>query len=118
MALETGTCAWCNRRLPPRRLRGRPRRYCSDACRQSAHRAKTDYVDWATSVDVPLPDLSPPMPDPDEQAVQVLLELRTLSGICLRLGVEARPQFAWRFSHLGKGISALLDDLFEGMPER
>ena len=112
MALETGICAWCNGRLPPRRLRGRPRRYCSDACRQSAHRAKTNYVDWATSAQVPLPDLSAPTPDSDEQAVTTLLEVRALAGICQRLGVEARPSFAWRFARLGRGITALADELF------
>jgi hypothetical protein len=112
MALETGTCAWCNGQLPPRQRIGRPRRYCSDACRQSAHRAKTGYIDWATSAEEPLPDLSPPVPDTDEQAVRTLLEMRTLAGVCLRLGVESRPQFAWRFAHLGEGIVALMDDLF------
>jgi hypothetical protein len=115
MALETGTCAWCDGRLPPRQPRGRPRRYCSNACRQSAHRAKTGYIDWATSADVPLPDLSgPPASDTDEQAVLTLLEIRTLASVCLRLGVEARPKLAWRFCRLGKGIAALLDDLFLG----
>jgi hypothetical protein len=115
MALETGICAWCNGQLPPRQRRGRPRRYCSNACRQSAHRAKVNYVDWATSADVPLPDLSgPPVPDTDEQAVRVLLEVRTLASICLRLGVEAHPAFAWRFARLGDRIAALMDDLFGG----
>jgi hypothetical protein len=113
VALETGTCAWCNGRLPPRQRIGRPRRYCSDACRQSAHRAKTDYIDWATSADVPLPDLSAaPLPDTDEQAVRTLLEVRTLAGVCMRLGVEARPQLAWRFARLGDGINSLIEDLF------
>ena len=112
MALETGICAWCNGQLPPRQRTGRPRRYCSNACRQSAHRAKTGYIDWATSVDVPLPDLSAPVPDTDEQAVRTLLEMRTLAGVCLRLGIEARPQFAWRFARLGEGIVALMNDLF------
>lgn len=42
--------------------------------------------------DVPLPDLSAgPTPDTVEQAVRTLFEVRTLAGICLRLGVEARP---------------------------
>ena len=112
MALETGTSAWCGRHLPPRQRTGRPRRYCCNACRQSAHRAKVGYIDWATSADVPLPDLSAPALDTDEQAVRTLLELHTLAGTCLRLGIEARPQFAWRFARLGKGILALLDDLF------
>ena len=113
MALETGTCAWCNGQLPPRQRRGRPRRYCSNACRQSAHRTKVGYIDWATSADVPLPDLSgPPAPDTDDQAVLTLLELRTLAGVCLRLGIEARPQLAWRFARLGDGIATLMNDLF------
>ena len=64
---------------------------------------------------MPLPDLSgPPVPDTGEQAVRTLLEMRTLAGICLRLGIEARPQLAWRFSHLGSGVSALLNELFGG----
>jgi hypothetical protein len=113
MALESGICAWCNGRLPPRQSRGRPRRYCSNACRQSAHRAKVNYVDWATSADVPLPDLSgPPASDTDEQAVHTLLEIRTLASVCLRLAIEARPQLAWRFGRLGGGIVTLMNDLF------
>jgi hypothetical protein len=62
---------------------------------------------------VRLPDLSDaPAPDPDEQAVLTLLELRTLAGVCLRLGIEARPQLAWRFGRLGDGIVTLMNDLF------
>ena len=113
MAFETGTCVWCNGALPPRRRTGRPRRYCSSACRQSAHRAKMGYIDWAASADVRLPDFSdPPAPDTDEQAVRTLLEMRSLAGVCLRLGIEARPQLAWRFERLGAGVAALVDDLF------
>ena len=115
MAFETGTCAWCNGTLPARRRTGRPRRYCSSACRQSAHRAKTGYIDWAASADVRLPDLSDPLPpDTDEQAVRTLLEMRVLAGVCLRLGIEARPQLAWRFGRLGDGVVTLIDELFEG----
>jgi hypothetical protein len=62
---------------------------------------------------VALPDLSgPPASDTDDQAVRALLEIRTLAGACLRLGIEARPQLAWRFGRLGTGIAALVDDLF------
>ncbi len=71
------------------------------------------YIDWATSADVRLPDLSDaPAPDTDEQAVLTLLELRTLAGVCLRLEIEARPQLAWRFGRLGDGIISLISDLF------
>jgi hypothetical protein len=62
---------------------------------------------------VRLPDLSDaPAPDTDEQAVLTLLELRTLAGVCQRLGIEARPQLAWRFARLGDGITTLMKDLF------
>jgi hypothetical protein len=71
------------------------------------------YIDWATSADVPLPDLSaPPATDTDDQAVLTLLELRTLASVCSRLGIEARPQLAWRFGRLGDGIATLMNDLF------
>ena len=56
--------------------------------------------------------LCAPAPDTDEQAVLTLLELRTLAGVFLRLRIEARPQLAWRFGHLGDGIVTLMNDLF------
>ena len=62
---------------------------------------------------MPLPDLSAaPVPDTDEEAVRTLLEVRTLVGVCLRLGVEARPPLAWRFARLGRGITTLMGNLF------
>jgi hypothetical protein len=35
-------CEACGRLIPPRKGRGRKRKYCGDACRQSAHRGRRE----------------------------------------------------------------------------
>lgn len=60
-------------------------------------------------------DLSPLASSTDEQIARALLEARGVAGTFLRIGREARPQFAWRAERLGGAIAAAIDDYFGGV---
>ena len=109
-------CSRCNAPLPPSKAgRGRPRVYCSDACRKSACRERrvdgeTVLVGQIARGKVPLPIAA----STDEQVARVILEARGIAASFLRLGHIARPAFAWRCENVGLAIVAALDMQFEG----
>jgi hypothetical protein len=96
---------------------GRPRRFCSDACRKAAYNLRRSEIVWepmdagrAESAVTP----GPPPARPDEAVASAILEARTIAGAFTHLGSHARPQLAWRCAKAGEAIHAALDDYFEG----
>jgi hypothetical protein len=51
----------------------------------------------------------------DEQVARAILEARAVAGSLLRLGHQARPEFAWRCERAGLAIAKALDTYFEGV---
>lgn len=73
------TCAECSRQLPAAQATGRPRRYCSDACRQKARRRRT-ALPW------------PPAPPPGYPGDPRVTRRRTAEALVASLeGAPAAP---------------------------
>ncbi|MBN2565984.1 MAG: hypothetical protein JXB46_09780, partial [Candidatus Eisenbacteria bacterium] len=107
------TCIHCGEPLP--HGSSRRRRYCSDACRVAAARRR-QTGDLLRSP-VPLgtePAMLPASAHPDDQVAVAILEARAIASAFLRLGREARPQFAWRCEAVG---IALAEALRRSFPE-
>jgi len=116
--LRIDTCEFCGNDLPTRAATGRPRRYCRNACRDAASRAKRAV--FAAPAD------QPPSPDaeiveaflvgraaaPDDQVLAAVHETLLLVVSYRRLGVEARRQFAWRCASMADAIEAALQRYF------
>lgn len=120
-------CADCGEPLPPRKPgSGRPRRWCSEACRKKAHRRRhAVVVDWTAAGPVRLVPYVPPegtiptppprekVAPPEEQLAAAVLEAYTLAGLLRHLAHKVgRPQHAWRAEKLAEGLTELLEDLF------
>jgi endogenous inhibitor of DNA gyrase (YacG/DUF329 family) len=101
---------------------GRPRLYCSNRCRQAAHRRRHAGADL-----IPAEHLEPlgqehggtlPRPAPTEDQVAcAILEARAIAGAFLRLGREACPQLRWRCEGVGKALSEALARYFRELEE-
>ena len=118
--LAINKCAFCSAQLQ-RSRRGRPRLFCSDACRDRARRAREERE----CAEQPLPygEIDPAgrvceaeelaglleLPgDPDEAVVEAILRARQAAasfGVAAR---RARPQLAFRCSRAADEIAALL----------
>lgn len=87
--------------------------YASPACRTRAFRQR-----HATDELLPLPDVIRDAPvsvagrSTDLQVQQAVVETRTLAFTLLRLGIEARPELAWRCTRMGEAIQQALEDHF------
>ena len=100
---------------------GRPRLYCSNGCRQAAHRRRH-------AVDALIPaggleqvghehgTLPPPAPTEDQVACAIL-EARAIAGAFLRLGREACPQLRWRCEGVGTALAEALARYFRELEE-
>lgn len=110
-------CAWCSTPLPPAKKTGRPRRYCNETCRLTAFRHKQLVAAFDGAPIEPLSNRSAAAPAPgvntDEQVARAVLEAKNLAGAFHRLGLEARPQFAWRASGMAQAIQSALVEFFE-----
>ena len=91
---------------------GRPRLFCSNRCRQAAHRRRHAADDL-----FPAGSLEPvgeergilPAPAPTEDQIAcAILEARAVAGAFLRLGREACPQLRWRGEGVGKALTEAL----------
>jgi len=103
------------------RAGGRPRLYCSNGCRQAAHRRRH-------AVDVLFPtgsleavgqkhgSLPPPAPTEDQVACAIF-EARAIAGAFLRLGREACPQLRWRCEGVGKALDEALAGYFRELEQ-
>jgi hypothetical protein len=100
---------------------GRPRLYCSNGCRQAAHRRRhaVDALFPAGSLEAVGREhgkLSPPAPTEDQVACAIL-EARAISGAFLRLGREACPQLRWRCEGVGEALAEALARYFHELEE-
>lgn len=111
--LKIARCSWCNEPLPPAKTTGRPRLYCSDACKLAAFRNRRHEP----SVEVRdiAPDELPELPalSADELVARAIAEGRTLGAAFIRLGREARAPLAWRCEEVGIAILSTIDEHFE-----
>lgn len=112
----------CLNDLPPRAKRGPARRYCGATCRSAAYRQRQAVAAELVPADASdLADLSleacwtPEPPGDDEQVARAISDAKGPAGQFLRLGREARPQFAWRCENVGLALAAALDEYFEGI---
>jgi hypothetical protein len=100
---------------------GRPRLYCSNRCRQAAHR-RGHAVDGLLPADrfeevgQEHGSLPPPVPTEDQVACAIL-EARAVAGAFLRLGREACPQLRWRCEGVGKALAEALVCYFRELEE-
>ena len=118
--LAINQCAFCSAQLQ-RSARGRPRLYCSDACRDRARRAREERE----SAEQPLPydEIDPAggacdveelaglleLPgDPDEAVVEAILRARQAAASFGMAARRARPQLAFRCSRAAGEIAAVL----------
>lgn len=123
MSFVIPICVTCRRPLEPRaEPRGRPRLYCSDACRRRAWRDRQSTVAILEAYDAPAPTPAvnpapslPPAASTDDQVARAVLELTHIGGAFARLSREARPELAWRAELLAAKIREGLDDLFGGI---
>ena len=105
------SCIWCGAPLPAGSRRSR--RYCSGACRVAALRQRR-----AAEAAAPLQPLGterghvPSAAHPDDQVAAAVLEARGVANAFLRLGLEARPQLAWRCEGVGGAMAEALRRFF------
>ncbi len=117
--LQIGTCEFCGDDLPPQAATGRPRRYCRNACRDAASRAKravsaADQAGEPASPDAEVVEafLVGRSKDRDDQVLAVVHETLLLVISYRRLGTQARRQFAWRCAGMADAIEAALQRYF------
>ena len=100
---------------------GRIRLYCSNGCRQAAHRCRHAVDDL-----IPAERLEPvgqehgvvpPAASPEDQVACAILEARAIAGAFLHLGREACPQLRWRCEGVGKALTEALACYFRELEE-
>jgi hypothetical protein len=102
--------------------KGRPRVYCSNACRSTARRRRREAAEEAT-LDGVTPDeyagldvrelLGPSAKDPDAAVLQTVLMARAVAaefGVAAQI---ARRQFSWRCEAMANHIAEGLKTYFE-----
>lgn len=93
--------------------------YASGACRVRAYRRRQATIELTPAGELtPDPGAAAPVPvrvntaRADDQVARSILEARAVGFAFARLGVEARPELAWRCAKLGTAILAALDSAF------
>jgi hypothetical protein len=116
MASTLPLCLLCGEPFPGARSN---RRYCSTRCRVAAHRSRQSApiakpVEFHEDLPEPAQPLGceAPIGDPDGQVAAAVLEAETLAAVFLRLGRQARPQFAWRCEKVGRSLQQAMTDNF------
>ncbi len=99
----------------------RPRLYCSNGCRQAAHRRRHSVDDL-----IPAEHLEtighehgtlPPPASTEDQVACAILEARAIAGAFLRLGREACPQPRWSCEGVGRALAEALARYFRELEE-
>jgi hypothetical protein len=107
-------CAQCHRPLPARRSRGPAASYCSRSCRQAAYRQRrrehAHLEPLGLAAQTIVPALAPA--NVDSQVQQAILDGRGVAGCFIRLGREARVEFAWRCAKTGEAMLDAMDRYF------
>lgn len=115
--------------MPPRPTAGRPKRYCSGACRTAAYRDRQAAEFYAeptpllsaapdTVVRAELLEVADALIEdrasapPEDQLVRTVIEWRTLSASLRRLEALLPKGLAWRAGEAAKRLDAVLEDLF------
>ena len=100
---------------------GRPRLYCSNGCRQAAHRRRHAVDDLFPAERLePVGQehgVVPPPASTEDQVACAILEARAIAGAFLRLGREACPQLRWRCEGVGKALAEALACYFRELEE-
>jgi hypothetical protein len=115
--MAVSSCAYCHQPLPVRRSRGPAASYCSRACRQSAYRARVRQQTHLEPLGLAAQTISPVRApaEADRQVAQAILEARSVAGAFIRLGSEARIEFAWRCAKVGEAMLDAMDRYFPGL---
>ena len=100
---------------------GRPRLYCSNGCRQAAHRRRhaDDGLFPAGSLE-PVGEERGILPAPaptEDQVACAILEARAIAAAFPRLGREACPQLRWRCEGVGTALAEALARYFRELEE-
>ena len=121
MGLGIHKCVVCSSSFKPAAT-GRPRLYCSNACRLAAQRRRrigraTSAPSQATEETVADTEdfarLVFALPvDPDEAVAKVVLEARSLGACFGFLGRTARPEFSWRCEKMADHVADGLKKYF------
>lgn len=113
MATEQPKCACgCGAILIRRGRSGPAPQYASAVCRKRAERQRKAGIDLERVVHAGAPEQERSNVPTDEQVARAILEARTIGNAFIRLGREARPEFAWRCAKAGQAIVAGLRDAF------
>ena len=126
--LDLNRCTICGTELR-RAATGRPRLYCSNACRLKAQRQRKSDRLLGVMVgggagrpqhelgDIAPEDiLGPKGRDPDEAVVESIMLARAAAAAFGVSGRRARPQLSWRCSRMADHIAAGLDRYFKPKP--
>ena len=121
--LDVSLCEYCGEPLPPRCSTGRRRRFCCNAHRDAAGRARRstfaippDLTDLALDPHEPVEAfLVGQSSSTDDQVFAVLRELLLLTVTCRRLASQCRSQFAWRCAGMADALDAALSRYFKGL---
>lgn len=111
MTLKPTICATCRQPLTQPK-RGRARVYCSTACRKSAFRSRQVSFGYLPQI-VKDAEATVAGISTDEQVARAVIEARSVGLALVRLGAEARPEFAWRCAKAGEAITEALADSFK-----
>lgn len=115
MAAHVPKCARCGQPLALGPT-GRPRRYCSQTCRQLAYAARKRALPYLPHVPPPATDENVPhLVGSDEEVARAILEARSIASAVSRLSHMARPEFAWRLELVAHVLTSALDEYFGGV---
>lgn len=132
MSVITGRCV-CGNPIPPTVGRGRPRKFCSDACRYYAknQRSVTGWTSSSNSIAKPtdprtyrrrslecvvrLLDGERSTLLPEDLLAQALIEARQLAWAVRRAGAECPPPLRARAYEVAAGFERVLNQQFEGI---
>lgn len=105
-------CAWCKAPIEQKPT-GRPRRFCSEACKKRHQRAFP-----ALPPDLkPLPEPDPlPRRSPEERFVVLASDLVLIETEAAELAPQLPAEMAWKAGHIADGIRKLVIYCFGRTP--
>jgi len=122
------SCSWCGAALPPPKGTGRPRAFCSGACRQAAWKERTapegwagpavDHVDEAALRTATLDALEAELvrakaAPPVDQLGRAVQEARVLASTFASLSKRVPSPLAWRADGVAVAVREALSRFFE-----
>lgn len=137
--VDAVVCGSCGAALPPPAPTGRPRRYCSDACRDRAkyeRRLADAPRSWSAAGNAGFGASTGPDPltrraenldavarllegaapaAPEDRIAEGLQALRSLSWQFRRLGSDVAPQLAWRCVRTADDIDGIMHSVWKDL---